>query len=127
MDIRCTRWQALTPLAPHTHRCASGRVYHWTNAKTGVIDIPYREDVEDVLRASSRLFVLAYERYGITWDVQGQEIPPPPMIPCEPPVVVQQAETRGYETESSTTSTVSIPVVSFPSSGKRGRPKKIKE
>lgn len=77
MLIRLKRFIYCTPLRPHVYRCHSGRMYQWDGTNEGIVEIPYREDVEDLLADEERRYATAYERYGITWDAQGRSVPRP--------------------------------------------------
>ena len=77
--VRFVRWPYLSPLAPYTAYCNSGRTYRWSNADQGVTEVPYKADVEELLNpydAGPSLFEIAWERYFVFFDAAGREIPP---------------------------------------------------
>mgnify|MGYP001613227095 CR=1 FL=1 len=74
--LRFSRWRHATPLAPHVAVCSSGRRYVWKGDQEGVVNVDYKQDVEELLnpigdRQSD--YELAYEKYGISFDATGKE------------------------------------------------------
>ena len=83
--LRFKRWTYLTPLAPHVAVCASGHRYLWKGDQQGATAVSHKADVEELLNPPGGQpsdFEIAWDRYGVTFDVQGKEIeviaPPTP-------------------------------------------------
>lgn len=80
--IRYIRAKYVTPLAPHVALCASGRRYVWTGEQAGVVDVPFKADVDELLNPpgdQGSVHEVAWERYGVTFDADGKELLPPPV------------------------------------------------
>ena len=76
--LRFKRWNYLTPLAPAVSVCGSGRRYVCTGAAQGVVPVPYRADVEELLHPSGDVessWDVAWDRYGVAFDAKGCEMP----------------------------------------------------
>lgn len=83
MYIRYKAW-ARDGLDTHT-RYVGLRQLVFEDACQGVLDVRNRAEIESLLRATSRDYEIAYERYGVQFDDQGNEVAP---IPCEPPPMI---------------------------------------
>lgn len=78
MYLRYKRWRYMTKLAPHVEVCSSGRRYLWNGEEEGIVDVPYKADLEEMLNPLGDLqsvYEIAYEKYGITFDASGKELP----------------------------------------------------
>ena len=85
--LRHRRWKYATALSPVVTVCASRRVYRCTGADGGVVEVPYRTDVDELLSPpgdQEAVWEVAWDRYGVAFDAQGKEGSPAPPIPCEP-------------------------------------------
>ena len=97
--LRFDRYKYATPLAPHVAVCASGRRYVWTGADDGVVSVPYKQDVAELLNPlgdQQSLYEVAWEKYQVAFDEQGKEIAQTVTTPEPEPVAAGRGRPRGH-------------------------------
>lgn len=78
MKLRHRRWKFATKLQPLVAVVSSGRRYVTDGSNDGVIEVLYKQDIEELLNPSGDLqsdYEIAYEAYGLKVDSNGKFLP----------------------------------------------------
>ena len=77
MKLRHKRWNFATPLRPTVAVVSAGRRYITDGKNGGVIEVGYKQDVEELLNPVGDLqsdYEIAYDQYGISFDASGKKV-----------------------------------------------------
>ena len=95
MNLRYTRAAQLNLQAPHKCHLPNGHEYLFTTENGGVVDVPYKQDIERMLNPLNglpSLYQIAYDRYGISFDDRGKEVVAEAMPVEDTPALVEPLE-----------------------------------
>ena len=75
--IRFKQWPYCSPIAPHAARCAAtGNRYYWDGSQEGILNIPIRADVDELLNPLGDVqseYEVAWEKYGVYFCSHGTQ------------------------------------------------------